>query len=142
MLLEVQADIFDKFHDGSFTKFQRFNEDVNFIIDIQYLAETINSKFTSFSGKLKNCSKHEFIVWGKELEVMDDLNTIGTLHLEIISAKVIDNKIAIGCYTCDGNCGGDLVLIADDIMIFDESGHDITHDELNIISQSYWNSFH
>lgn len=68
MLREVQADIFDKFHDGSFTKFLRCNEDVDFIIDIQYLAETVNSKFTSFSGKLKNCSKLEFIVWGKEFE--------------------------------------------------------------------------
>jgi hypothetical protein len=34
MLLEVQADIFDKFLDGSFTKFLRCNEDINFIIDI------------------------------------------------------------------------------------------------------------
>jgi hypothetical protein len=142
MLLEVQADIFDKFHDGSFTKFLRCNKDVDFIIEIQYLAETVNSKFTSFSGKLKNCSKLEFIVWGKELEAIDDLKTLGTLDLEIISAKVIDNKIAIGCYTSGGNCGGDLVLIADDIMILDESGHEITYDELNNISQSYWNSFH
>lgn len=142
MLLEVQADIFDKFHDGSFTKFLRCNEDVNFIIDIQYLAETVNSKFTSFSGKLKNCSKLKFIVWGKELEAIDDLKTLGTLDLEIISAKVTENKIAIGCYTSDGNCGGDLVFKADDIMIFDEIGHEITNDELNNISQSYWNSFH
>ncbi|MGN6713200.1 hypothetical protein [Anaerocolumna jejuensis] len=142
MLLEVQADIFDKFHDGSFTKFIRCNEDVEFIIDIQFLAETVNTKFTSFSGKLKNCSKLEFIAWGKELEAIDDLKTLGTLDLEIISAKVIDNKIAIGCYTSDSNCGGDLVLKADDIIIFDESGHEITCDELNIVSQRYWKSYH
>jgi hypothetical protein len=106
------------------------------------LAETVNSKFTLFNGKLKNCSKLEYILWGKEHEAINDLKTLGTLDLEIISAKVTENKIAIGCYTSDGNCGGDLVLIADDIMIFDESGHEITHDELNNISQSYWNSFH
>lgn len=137
MLLEVQADIFDKFHDGIFTKFLRCNEDVDFTIDIQYLAETVNMKYTSFSGKLKNCSKLEFIAWGKELEAIDDLETLGTMDLKIISAKVIDNKIDIGCYTYDGNCGGDLVLIVDDIMIFDESGHEIIYDELNNISQSY-----
>ncbi|WFR57101.1 hypothetical protein QA584_26390 [Anaerocolumna sp. AGMB13025] len=142
MLIEVQADIFDKFHDGSFTKFLRCNEDVDFIIDIQYLAETVNSKFTSFSGKLKNCSKLEFIVWGKEFEAIDDLKTLGTLDLEIISAKVIDNKIAIECNTYDGNCGGDLILIADDIMIFDESGNEIIYDELNNISRRYWNGLH
>lgn len=64
------------------------------------------------------------------------------MDLEIISAKVIDNKIAIGCNTDDGNCGGDLILIADDIMIFDESGHEIIYDELNNISHRYWNGLH
>ncbi len=59
-----------------------------------------------------------------------------------IFAKVIDNKIVIGCYTSGGNCGGDLVLKANDIMIFDENGHEMTHDELNNISQSYWNKLH
>jgi len=142
MLLEVQADIFDKFHDGSFTKFLRCNEDVDFTIDIQYLAETVNSKFTSFSGKLKKCSKLEFIVWGKELKAIDDLKTLGSLDLEIISAKLIDNKIAIGCYTSGGNCGGDLVFIADDIIISDERGQEINFDKLNDISQRYWNSYH
>lgn len=37
---------------------------------------------------------------------MDDLKTLGKLELEIISAKVIDNKIAIGCYKSGGNCVG------------------------------------
>lgn len=142
MVLEIQVDIFNNFHDGSISKFLRCNEDIDFIIDIRYLAETVNSKFALFSGKLKNCSKLEFILWGKEDEAIDDLKTLGTLDLEIISAKVIDNKIAIGCYTSGSNCGGDLVLKADDIMIFDESGHEITRDELNNISHCYWNSFH
>ena len=44
----------------------RCNEDVDFIIAIQYLAETVYSKFTTFSGKLKNCSKFEFVLWRKE----------------------------------------------------------------------------
>lgn len=72
------------------------------------------------------------------------LNTVVIVivkDLEVISSKLIDNKIAIGCYTSDYNCGGDLVLIADDIMIFDESGYEITYDKLNNIDQNYWNSF-
>lgn len=142
MLLEVQADIFNKFHDGRFTKFLRCKADVDFLIDIQYLAETVNSEFTSFSGKLKNCSKLEFIVWGKEHEGIDDLKILGILDLEIISAKAIDNKIAIGCYLSGGNCGGDLVFIADDIVMFDESGQEINFDKLNDISKRYWNSYH
>lgn len=142
MRLEVQADIFNKFHDGSFTKFLRCNEDIHFIVDIQYLAEVVNMKFTTFSGMFKNCSKIEFILWGNEHESIDVLETLGTLDLEIISAKVIENKIAIGCYTSGDNYGGDLVLKTDEIMIFDESGHEITYDELNNISQSYWINFH
>lgn len=76
------------------------------------------------------------------MRLIHDLKTLGTLDLEIISAKVIDNKIAIECNTYDGNCGGDLILIADDIMIFDESGNEIIYDELNNISRRYWNGLH
>jgi hypothetical protein len=46
MVLENQANIFCILHDCSFSKFIRNKDDVEFTIDIQYLAELINPKFS------------------------------------------------------------------------------------------------
>lgn len=138
MFSQNQANIFCIFHDGSFTEFSKNQSDIEFTIDIQYLAELINPKFSVFKGKLKNCTKLQYHVWGKEHKVIYDLNTLGVLYLEIAHAEVTDNYITVKCFSDDVNCGGDLMIIADDIIIYDEAEQEVTFDKLKETSKLYW----
>ncbi|WML34972.1 hypothetical protein [Clostridium sp. OS1-26] len=141
MVLENQADIFSIFHDGSFTKFIKNQSDVEFIIEIEYLAELINPMFSLFKGKLKNCTKLEYHVWGEEHRIIDNLSTLGALDLEVLYAEVKGNYIEAKCFD-DENCGGDLVIVTDDIIIFDENNQEVLLNKLVEICKSYWNSKH
>lgn len=142
MILRDQADISCIFHDGNFAKFIRNQSDVEFIADIRYLTKIINPIFSSFKGKLKNCTKLEYHIRGKESKIIDDLDSLSALYLEIASAAIIDNHIAVECYSSAGECGGDLVIVCDDITICDESGQEITLEKLDEICKFYWNSDH
>lgn len=141
MHLDVQAEIFNIFHDGCLIKFIRSQNDVEFIVDIQYLAELINSKYTLLKGVLKNCTKLELKQWGTEDSIICDLHTLELLNLEIISAEVIYNSISIKCYFNGGNNGGELTLITDDIVLFDESGVELTFEMIYEASKCYWKGF-
>lgn len=139
MILKNQADIFSIFHDGNFTKFIRNQRDVEFTIEIEYLAELINPIFSLFKGKLKNCTKLEYHVWGKEHVIIDNLNTLGALELEVLDAEVKGNYIGVKCLD-DKNYGGDLVIVTDGITIFDENNQEVTLNKLIEICKSYWDS--
>lgn len=130
------------FHDGNLTKFIRNQSDFEFAIEIEYLAELINPMYSLFKGKLKNCTKLEYHVWGEEHRIIDNLNTLGALELEILHAEVMDNYIAVKCLSDDGSCGGDLVIVADDIIIFDENNQEVTLNKLDEICKLYWHKNH
>lgn len=142
MVLVNQADIFCIFHDGSFSSFIRNQGDVELTIDIQYLAELINPKYSMFKVKLRNCTKLGYHVWGEEHRIVADLNTLDKLDLEIANAEVMNNYVAVKCYSAVESCGGDLVFMTDDILIFDEGGQEISLDKLDEICKLYWSSDH
>ncbi len=142
MVLENQADVFRIFHDGSFAKVIRNQDDVELIIEIQYLAELINPNFSLFKVQLKNCTKLEYHEWGKEHSIIDDLNILGALYLDINGAEVIDNYISVTCFcfSSDETCGGDLVVVTQNILIFDENDQEVIFDKLYEIGKTYWNN--
>lgn len=141
MVLKNQADILSIFHDGNFTKFIKNQRDVEFTIEIEYLAELISPMFSIFKGKLKKCTKLEYHVWGEEHMIIDNLNTLGTLELEISDVEVKGNYVGVKCLD-DKNCGGDLVIVTEDITIFDENNQEVTLNKLIEICKSYWDSKH
>jgi hypothetical protein len=142
MRLDIQADMFNIFHDGCLIKFTRSQNDVEFTVDIQYLAEMINSKYSLIKGVLRNCTKLEFKEWGTEDSIIYDLHTLEMMNFEIISAEVINDVVSIKCYFGSGNNGGELILITDDIVLFDESGKKLTYEMISEASNRYWRDFY
>lgn len=140
MILENQCNIFRAFHDGSFEKIIRNKSDIEFLIDIKYLAELVKPSFSFFKCKLKGCRKFEFHIWGEEGRIINDLNSLEKLYLEILNAEVVDNYISIQCATNDESCGGNLIFIAENIIIFDEDGQEISHNELDKLCKLYWDN--
>lgn len=139
MILEEQADIFCIFHDGSFSEFIRNKKNINFTVDIKYLSRLVNPIFSSFKGQMINCSKLEYHLHREEDVIITDLKTLSELYLEISYAQVINGCVAVICYSHDNNLGGNLVFVAENIVIFDEAGQVIEIDELNEICKLYWN---
>jgi hypothetical protein len=138
MNLESQANIFSIFHDGSFANFKTNNEDIEFTIEIHYLAQMINPRFNLFNGILRNCTKFEYHVWDQENSIIYNLDTLIKLDLEINDAKVVDDHIEIICLTDDDNHGGNLIIKAEDIIISDEDNEEITVTNLTEICKAYW----
>ncbi|WP_160680559.1 hypothetical protein [Clostridium sp. C8-1-8] len=141
MNLENQATIFSIFHDGIFANFKTNSEDIEFTIEIHYLAQVMHPSFNLFKGVFKNCTKFEYHVWGEENSIIYTLDTLIKLDLEINDAKVVDDHIEIICLTDDNNHGGNLLIKAEDIILSDEDDHIITVNKLTEICKAYWDSF-
>lgn len=138
MTLENQAKAFSIFHDGSINNLTRIRNDIELIIEIQYLAQMINPKFTIFKCNLENCTKFEYHTWSIENGLIDNLDILTKLDLEIYDAKVVNDSIKIICFSDDKDYSGDLVIIADDIIISDENNQVITLSKLTELCKLYW----
>jgi hypothetical protein len=141
MVLEEQSDIFCIFHDGNFINFNQLHADIEFTVEIQFLARLINPAFTCFKGLLQNCAKLEYHVKDREQKtiwIIDDLDNLGLLRLEIAYAEFMDKHIAIGCYSHDEGYNGDLVIYTENIIIYDEMGREVTLNKLDEICNLGW----
>jgi hypothetical protein len=140
MNLEEQSDIFCIFHDGYFKQFNKIGNDIEFIVQIEYLAKIINPNFTIFKGLLKNCKRMEYEIKNENYTIIRDLDVLSKLNLEIGYAKSDNLCIKVESYSDEEQCGGNLIIVTENIIIFDESGQDILLNKLDEICKLYWNS--
>jgi len=141
--LEDQCDFFSIFHDGGFTTLQRKGNDIEFQVDIEYLAEIIDPTYTAFSVALKNCHYCAFESWDDNKvrdENLDSLNTYIS-DMEISKADCANDLINVVCLDSRKNSGGFFFFSCGRVVVFDEGGREITLDELKDIASRYWESF-
>ncbi len=141
-------EIFSIFHDGKINHFK--NTDSNLIIDIEikYLTNRINDKYTKFHLDLENVESIIFSTWPNiselESEIITDEELIFKPELIILSSEVKNNLISVACSQNSHEfeyCGGDLILKAKYATVKDESGKVYSLQELNTLSNEYWDEW-
>jgi hypothetical protein len=141
--LEEQCGFFTLFHDGGFTPFQRKGNDIEFQVDIAYLAEIIDPTYTYFSTTLKNCRYCAFESWDDKKVRDEDVNAINTYieDMEILSANCENNQMHVMCHGHRKSIGGYFIFLCDSMVVLDEGGKEVTFDELKGIARRYWEGF-
>lgn len=140
---EEQCRLFNTFHDGGFTSFQRRGNDIEFQVDIAYLAELIDPTYTYFSAILKNCHYFAFESWGDDKVHDEDINAINTYieDIEILRANCENNQLHVICHGQRKSVGGSVIFLCDRIVVLDEGGKEATFDELDEIARRYCKGF-
>lgn len=138
-----QSTIFNAFHDGSFLLLRRNKRDIEFQVEIQYLASTIDPTYTHFRGTLINCRQCAFDLWDEEKARYEDLDVISGLliDMEISNARYEGDHVYVHCLGDQNYSGGTLSFACDAIRIFDEGGKELSIDELCALAEQYWNLY-
>ena len=139
------SDIFNIFHDGSIRNYEYVDSDLILQIEIQYLAERIHKKYTTFSLRLIELEMVVLEPWyddhDKKEPHVKKIQEIFSPELEILSSEVADNVISISCSQSQpgyGYCGGFLKLRVAKATVQDEVGEYLSLEQLGNISSSYW----
>lgn len=150
MDIEEQKDIFNMFHDGSLTPFHQVDNDLHFEVEIEYLAQMLHPTYHHFKGILKNCRRLTLTFWDDEA-IIEDRDRINALvdELEIANAASHPDGVSIYCHRYGwlshdryGSLpSGELFVVCDAIMLFDEAGQAMGSDDLRTICQNYWQGF-
>jgi len=137
MKVADQRSIFNLFHDGSIIEIQKIKTGILLKMEIQYLAQMINSGYDNFLIELVNCSSFNFLNWEND-SLISDLQEIAEMEPEVLSCSLQEiNDLVIACNTFDGP-GGCLNIITDNINIYDQSKKLVTFEQLDSISARYW----
>lgn len=125
-------------HDGTITSIEQTSDTLTFSIEIQYLAEMIDPGYKHFTYQFVNCHQLFYEPWNED-KPERDIATIVSMELEINEVTQEEAYIKIICL-CDlpGNEGGHLYIQADDLLIYDQGGNNITFEEIQRITRTYW----
>lgn len=141
------VDTFSIFHDGIITKWTGNKTNLTLTIECQYLAKIIDSSFELFFVDLINIEKISFNAWMNPInlpqKVFTEIDQVFQANLEILSAENFGNEVVIDCNQHDTNfdfCGGKLSIKCDDIIIKNQNNNILTIDDLDRISNEYWNN--
>ena len=137
------ADVFGIFHDGVIVAPLADHDDGEIVVWIPYLASRTSSGGDSFKVRFDGLEQVSFIPWEEEgqpvLPVITGFTAIFPLELEILSAEVRGDLVAMAC-SCRGiECfGGNLEIIANGCRVHDESGREWGLEELKKLAEGYW----
>jgi len=144
---EKIQDLFNTLHDGVIVSWNGDKNQLNLKIECQYLAERFDPTYNHFHVQLFQIERHTLEPWMKDFipqENIVSLEEIFKAQLEIKSSEIKDDVVIIYCSQSDpvyDFCGGNLFIKCRDIKLFDQQNHEITLDELKVISMQYWDDF-
>jgi hypothetical protein len=143
--LQNIKDVFSIFHDGVICEWTGNLNSLIFKVECQYLAELIDKSFTSFYINLVSIDKLLLDPWMNPIElpkkIKTELSDIFHADLDILSAKIEENYVAVSCNQTDISfdyCGGSLLINCKSISIFDQNKNIITIKKLDEICNYYW----
>lgn len=113
--------------------------DLNFKIECKFLAQVINENYMYFYGVLKGCDDFYFQSWDNDEEILSSDKEIQELKPELLSTEMEDNGyVKTYCNCMSDYTGGNLYILAKDILIFDEDFQRLTVDDLSDLAERYW----
>jgi hypothetical protein len=134
-------DILSLFQEGMIESLKYLGKDLNFKIEYVFLADIINKDYTSFYGVFKNCADVYFEPWDDQQNIITDPHEIGRLYLELLNTETVENGyLKIYCNCGNTYSGGNLLLKADDILLFDEEFNMLSLEQINELVEKFWYS--
>ena len=111
-------------------------------VECDYLRDRIADPGTRFFLVLDTCTRFRFRPWSDEAIAIEDVVTIASRRLWILSAQHRDGACIVKCseHTPHG-VGGDLEVAAAAMTLIVESGREVTIAELEDVAEEYWSGF-
>jgi hypothetical protein len=137
-------DLFTILHDGTITAWEGDTNILTLKVDCIYLAERIDRQFEQFFIRLENISLLRLETWETHTQIFTQVSDIFRAELEIMSAEVKEDHVAVFCDQFDLNvsyCGGTLRIKCESYRIMDQSHSELSLDELKAISTAYWTNW-
>jgi hypothetical protein len=141
-------DIFSIFHDGVISSCQFRHGELCLEVEIQYLAELINSAFKKFQVSLKGVENIRFTTWPSDLksepQLLCDVSIIFEPKLDILEGNIKENQIQVVCNQASSNydyCSGELYFSAVSAVVIDEAVKSYSIEELDSLCKDYWDAW-
>ncbi|TBO40049.1 hypothetical protein [Pedobacter kyonggii] len=99
-IIDKVADVFNILHDGSIKKWLNNEHVLTLKISCQYLAELIHPDYNFFFIDLVGARIVELEPWWDNImenDILIKLEEIFAGELEILSAKVVEDKVQVAC---------------------------------------------
>lgn len=142
------AKLFSIFHDGSILGARRNYQEAVFDIEISYLAQRVNPKFSKFSVRLMNAENFTFKTWENDppgtSKMLVGFESIFQHDLEVLNGEATGDRVQVVCNapgTSQGFCGGELQFHATAVEVTDESGGTWSLERIDGLSRDYWNEW-
>ena len=140
-------DIFSIFHDGGIVDCKGAFNKLTLTIQCNYLAELINPDFEKFYLDLIEINKLDFDPWMNPIDLekvhFDSYADYLKVDLEILSAEIKDDLVFVACNQHDTDldfCGGNLMISAKKINLYDHKMTPMTIDQLDLVCRKYWDN--
>ena len=132
-------DILSVFEEGVFVELNYSDKALNFKLECRFLAEMLDPSYESFYGVFKNCDDFYFEPWDEEGLVLRAAKDIEALRPDILSIEIAhDDSIKIFSNCSESFSGGNFVIHAKDVMIYDEDFKVLDFETLSRLSENYW----
>lgn len=146
--LQDICEIFGCFHDGCVDAWEGNKDLLKLTIGCTYLAELIEPAFNSFYLELEGIDKFAFEPWWRDMQRKDVLTRFEEVFhedncLEILSADITGEYVTIIVDDFHGELfsGGNLLLSARALRLYDEAGRPMSVGELVAVAKKYWDRF-
>ncbi|MCB0063205.1 MAG: hypothetical protein KDE19_13875 [Caldilineaceae bacterium] len=142
------CNLFSFFHDGVVAYVVHEGSDLLLEIEIQYLAERIESSYKKFLVRLSQIQDILFKTWPNDPKsdpkVLRSIEIIFKPELEILASNSQEGQIQVTCNQSSPEfdyCGGELYFQAAYAEVADEAGRYYSIDELGSLCKSYWDEW-
>lgn len=132
---------FCMFHDGMIHELGVRGNKVHLRIKIRYLAEMVHPAYHEFYVTLDHCYKLWLKPWGGGLPHVFDPERLGEFTYDILEATTRNGHVEVSCTISDPDDiyrGGELIMDAGTIQVYDEEFNRVSVDDLKSFSRRYW----
>jgi hypothetical protein len=135
------VDVLSALQEGWIEEMRMEHGDLNIKVDCSHLAQLIAPTYQFFYLVLKKVEDIYFEPWDEEETKINSVKDILIFKPDIINVELEDS----GYIKLYSNCtnvysGGNIFMLAQDVLIFDEDFIELSPERLSELSEKYWYS--
>jgi hypothetical protein len=138
-------DVFSLLHDGRVVRAELRGDNLQFEVEIRYLAELVRPTFEKFAVTVFGVRAVSFVTWPNDATAPAGTLTSATeifqAPLQILSGESEGGRVRVVCNQPSSAfeyCGGDLYFQAEGAVVRDEAGTEYPIEGLRALAQTYW----
>jgi len=131
--------VLSQLQEGYIEEMTKEGDTVNIKIECKHLAGLIHESYSNFYVVLKGCKDLYFSPWEDEENIVSVLKDIQLFKPDILNVEKADYQYVKIYSNCEHvYTGGNIMILAHDILVFDEELNPIELDQLLDLSDKYW----